>query len=567
MHTDRSRAGDGNGEQGRSTSRSRSARLLAVTFALAATMLAATPATDIGDVERGDAHPRGPAAPACERVLDRVHSGPEAVTALGDRLPTVARQNGHTPAELRAALEADPNLHVGECGQLVHVDRPHEQQDHHGPATADDDLPFFGTWEEWDPEPALLASAEVDVLALHSLPDADITIHLEFTGGDGGRLTGAAQAPTGHQFPPFDVDGDPSRFSTEERAAIYEIWARVAEAFSPFEVNVTTDQVSDADLIRLDEQDTRYGVRQLITANPHGLDGVGGVGWQGGTATPILGDPDLALPGGIILTGTGDGAPAPPNIARVIAHELGHNLGLLHHTVPGQNYHLGNEVWAPIMGLGTKAIYQWNNSSYPDATVGYCATNPPGSLLCRTDPQDDLAIMEQSIPLRAADHGSSLADATRLVPGRPESGVIRSGEERHMFRLTLQQPMHIAVTAAPFGPMLDVQLTVKDGSGEQIEVVDPPLEVDERLLRPDGLDVDHDVELPRGTYHLVVEGTGFGDPDDSYADGYPAYGSIGSYTLEVTTACGRGPHGPTPCPTLPPATPTAPGVGAPGGLR
>jgi hypothetical protein len=40
--------------------------------------------------------------------------------------------------------------------------------------------------------------------------------------------------------PPFDIDGNPSTFSSEERLRIIATWRGVAEAFAPFDVDVTT---------------------------------------------------------------------------------------------------------------------------------------------------------------------------------------------------------------------------------------------------------------------------------------------------------------------------------------
>ncbi len=40
--------------------------------------------------------------------------------------------------------------------------------------------------------------------------------------------------------PVFDRDGDPTTFSDAELESIYDIWSRVVEDFSPFNVDVTT---------------------------------------------------------------------------------------------------------------------------------------------------------------------------------------------------------------------------------------------------------------------------------------------------------------------------------------
>src|SRR5206468_378033 len=45
---------------------------------------------------------------------------------------------------------------------------------------------------------------------------------------------------TNDPIPPFDWDGDTSKFSADELTAIQQIWSIVAEKYSPFNVNVTT---------------------------------------------------------------------------------------------------------------------------------------------------------------------------------------------------------------------------------------------------------------------------------------------------------------------------------------
>src|SRR5438270_11780391 len=72
------------------------------------------------------------------------------------------------------------------------------------------------------------------VPALNSFPSAAVKIYLDFTG--------AAATPWGTYSvtatPAYDIDGNPSAFSATELANINQIWQRVSEKFSPFNVNV-----------------------------------------------------------------------------------------------------------------------------------------------------------------------------------------------------------------------------------------------------------------------------------------------------------------------------------------
>src|SRR5215469_6320685 len=89
-------------------------------------------------------------------------------------------------------------------------------------------------------ESRLLLSGSLSPLnsipALNSDPGAPHTLYLDFH-GEPSEYWGLQTVPA---TPAYDVDGDPTTFSSQELANIQEIWSRVAEAFSPFNVNVTT---------------------------------------------------------------------------------------------------------------------------------------------------------------------------------------------------------------------------------------------------------------------------------------------------------------------------------------
>src|SRR5262249_26472584 len=75
--------------------------------------------------------------------------------------------------------------------------------------------------------------------------DGDINGHHESQWGWreflGVRLRGYKDVTT----PAFDLDGDQTTFSDTELSAIREIWARVAEDYAPFNLDVTTVDPGD----------------------------------------------------------------------------------------------------------------------------------------------------------------------------------------------------------------------------------------------------------------------------------------------------------------------------------
>src|SRR5262249_48013815 len=86
-----------------------------------------------------------------------------------------------------------------------------------------------------------LTTYPLSSVASHSsLPGAPATIYLNFTGYDMGSQQWGSSSYFPGSTPAYDVDGDPNTFNQRELSNIDEIWSRVAELYSPFNINVTT---------------------------------------------------------------------------------------------------------------------------------------------------------------------------------------------------------------------------------------------------------------------------------------------------------------------------------------
>src|SRR6185312_7988109 len=72
--------------------------------------------------------------------------------------------------------------------------------------------------------------------ALHSNPDAKATLFLDFDGNYQATWGAYSNITT----PVYDIDGDTTTFSERELSNISEAWARAAEDYAPFSVDVTT---------------------------------------------------------------------------------------------------------------------------------------------------------------------------------------------------------------------------------------------------------------------------------------------------------------------------------------
>src|SRR4051794_2377695 len=83
----------------------------------------------------------------------------------------------------------------------------------------------------------LLAGSPLSSLpSLSSLPGAPAALYLDLH-GEAQQNWGMATVPA---IPAYDIDSDPTTFSAQELSNIQLIWQRVAEAYSPYNINVTT---------------------------------------------------------------------------------------------------------------------------------------------------------------------------------------------------------------------------------------------------------------------------------------------------------------------------------------
>ena len=110
---------------------------------------------------------------------------------------------------------------------------------------------------------------------LHSNPGATKRIFMDF---DGHTTTGTAWLRGATIVTPaYDIDSNPSSFSSTELANIREIWERVSEDFLPFNIDVTTEDPGIEALRKVGSSDTEWGIRVVIGQNTAPAPGAGGV--------------------------------------------------------------------------------------------------------------------------------------------------------------------------------------------------------------------------------------------------------------------------------------------------
>jgi hypothetical protein len=338
----------------------------------------------------------------------------------------------------------------------------------------------------------------LDVPIYHSLPSAAAKIYLDF---DGDFTPDWGDYHPG-LTPAYGIDTDASTFSAEELSNIHQIWSRVSEKFSPFNLDVTTEDpgsFNDNQAIHVViGGDGRNG-----QANYWLGQSAGGVAYVNAFSNNY---PNTAFvfPGRL---GNGD----PKIVAEASSHESGHTFGLFHQSLYSpqgallNEYNPGDAQRAPVMGR-----------SY-DAERGLWWNGP--SVLPSSIQRDADTIGNNIFGLRPDDHGNTRAQATPLVPD--SNTVHASGVISDLFHPFLTdtdyfsfqtQAGEVAFTldVAPFGPMLDASLFLYDQSGQLLAQSATP-----------SLGESLDLNLPSGLYYLAVSGAG-------------SYGDLGQYWLNGT---------------------------------
>ena len=345
-----------------------------------------------------------------------------------------------------------------------------------------------------------------DVPALDSKPGATAKLYLDFVGDDTPLWVDEVPGVT----PAYDQDGDATSFSTGELASIRDIWARVAEKFSPFNINVTT--VNPGTFLN------RQALKVVIGGDGAWLGSpAGGVAYVG-SFTNSLANTVFVFPENLANGNS-------KYVAEGVAHESGHAFGLQHQglwsgTTLADEYNPGTAAAAPVMG-----------GSY-NSTRGLWWRGTPSTSYSAT--QDDLSILSNTsnaFGYRTDDAGNTAATAkaaTVVDTVLGASGVIEKTTDADVYSFaTSAGTISLAGKVASAGATLDLKLELTDASGTVLASADTS-----------SLGETLSATVPTGTYYVNVKSHG-------------GYGDVGQYTITATTV----------------AAPVAPEIPAPlGGL-
>jgi PKD repeat protein len=436
-------------------------------------------------------HPIKPPFPQLE--LTEKARGERAVQLLGGRLPEVAAWYGKSPDEFAAILRRDQKAWIDRSGRMYYEEEL-EAPLQAGTATGDS-LTLTGGVAPLD-----------QTFKLHSRPGAKRTIYLNFVGATLTNTVWNTSTQPSITALPFDLDGVPYSFSSNELERIQMIWQRVAEDYAPFEVNVTTEPPASGALTRSSTSDDTFGTWVLITKNTFYSCNCGGVAYLG-----IFDDTtDYRKPALVFYDGLGGGN--EKYVAEAISHEAGHNMGLHHDGTSTSGYYTGHNGWAPIMGVGYyQSLVQWSRGEYPNAN----------------NKEDDYTVMAANgLPLRGDDHGNTTGSATTLKSSTASGvttliggGFIERSTDVDVFSFVAGAgTISIAVNPAARSANLDLQADLMDGNGKVLATANPVDALNGALSF---------TTSSSGTFFVAVRGTGRGD----LTTGYSNYGSLGEYRI------------------------------------
>jgi subtilisin-like proprotein convertase family protein len=336
---------------------------------------------------------------------------------------------------------------------------------------------------------------------LHSNPTAKHVVYLDFDGHTNGNVYGSSWDNL--TSPAWDLSKNGATFTDTEKQTIQRIWARVAEDFAPFNLDITTQDPGVEALRKTSTTDDRWGVRVVITPNDRPAPGSGGVAYVGSfnfnTDTPVY----------VFNV-------SEKSVAEAASHEVGHSLGLNHDGTGTLAYYSGHgsgqTSWGPILGASySPLVTQWSKGEYAGAN----------------NKEDDLAKIttQNGFTYRPDDFGSSQDNAFALLPQGSTTinalhGLIERNTDADWFSFwSAEGDISLDVDPMPLGPNLAVRADLYNGNGVLLTTVNPANALNAA--------VDFTLTSP-GQYFLKVSGTGKGDP---LTNGFTSYGSLGHYRL------------------------------------
>jgi PKD repeat protein len=461
-----------------------------------------------------------------------------AVEAPDERMSIAAGKIGWSLAKAKQVAAKDRDLHVSADNRLFYACKmvpPAGSTPGAASAylTGPDTTTYTGT------PPTVTATS---AFQLHSRPGASKVLYLDFNGHTTPAGVGGWKS-TPIVTPAFQLSGTASPTDQLNLNAIRDIWLHVAEDFSAWDIDVTTEQPPL----------TARGQRCVIGGSVMDwlrVSGVMGVAHLDSFGGAINGNDDNNFV--FIDNNYPTMKPTTSNVEVTIlcvAHEVGHTVGLQHwgetssgsggsytvgHTVTG---HTGLTSVCPIMGnsglVGWPSacnLNQWSKGDYPFSNAV----------------QDDIAVISTFAPKVTDDHGNTLATAT-VVSGTSITGggIISDSSDVDLMKITAGAGA-LTLTVTPhlkyrnYNGNLKVGLSLYNASGTAV--------AGSYSLTSMGSTLTYNIPTG-GTYYIKVNGLGY-DPTNGTSQvptntgvtgtvvgttaGFTNYGSLGRYGIVGT---------------------------------
>ena len=295
---------------------------------------------------------------------------------------------------------------------------------------------------------------------------------------------------------------------------IFETWSIIAEDYSAFNVNVTTDSTL------YDNAPLNKKIRMVFTNTSSWYANAGGVAY-----VDVFDYADAGYKTGWVFVDRMFGA---QNAGEAGAHEAGHTFGLnhdgtvAHDALDAAGYYSGHSVWAPIMGSAYgQEISQFSKGEYTYAD---------------NTAQDDLAIIASVVGYKSDEHGNTFLSATDLsltlnnntgtIDSIENIGLISNRADLDFYHFNTNGGA-VDLTIAPTSTVktnLDIEVKIYDGNNTLFATLNTSH--DANTING----VNYNANLAAGEYYFSVDGAGTGNP----ATGWNDYCSIGQFYISGT---------------------------------
>lgn len=302
---------------------------------------------------------------------------------------------------------------------------------------------------------------------------------------------------------PYSTDADPETFSSQEVGFIRRVWRGIRDAYSIYEVNVTTDRAV------FDSTPVAQRQMAIITPTYEWMPG-----FPGGRAIQnsfgVDNRPVFGFLNGLLNQSRW--------MAMALSHEFGHAFDLAHDGLNGQDLHPGQGQsvsnaygWGPIMGAAYNAFYlTWSNGDYAGST----------------NTEDDIAKIGARIPFKDDRVADSNVSATVLGASRLRRTVGFNDTDVYQVYAEKEQRISATVTVEGQYPTLNSQLLLYTASGQLVAQSSPPPTIPDQIATQNSA---ISYRAPQsGTYFLHVKGAGF---DGGVGYSHSAYGAVGDYQI------------------------------------